>query len=57
MNPEIRKQMNQILRFIDDEYSFFEHLKIDPNKKFGLLRSLSRKELKEYFSWMNSKQD
>ena len=57
MDPEIRKQLKQILRFIDDDYSIFQHIKENPHGQFGLLRSLTRKELKEYISLLKNKQD
>lgn len=51
MNPEIFKLLKDILRFIEDEYSFIKHIEVDADK-YGLLKTLSREELKAYVSSM-----
>jgi len=50
METEILKQIKYLQSFLADEYSIIEHIKEDPHGQFGLLKSLSRKELKEYIS-------
>lgn len=50
MNPEIFKLLKDILRFIEDEHSFIQHIEVD--KKYGLLKTLSEEELKAYVTSM-----
>ena len=50
MATEIMRKLKQILKFIDDDYSIIQHIKEDPHEQYGLLKSIPRKELKEFIS-------
>ena len=52
MNKEIIRLLEDIFHFIEDEYSFVTHIKLD-SKKFGLLRTLTRKDLEWYVQSMD----
>lgn len=50
MEKEIRKQVNQILSFIDDEYTVLEYIKNDYHGQYVHLQTIPRKKLKKYIS-------
>lgn len=50
METEIMKQIKFLKSFLADEYSILAHIEEDPHGIHGLLRSIPRKQLKEYLA-------